>query len=225
VPAHGLSSPRLAGLARPRPAVAADPAGEEHCELCGRPIDAAHRHLVEPATRRVVCACRPCSLLFERSAAAHGQLRLVPEERRRLTGFVLTEPTWAALRIPVDMAFFIRTGEAAVQAFYPSPLGPTESHLALTAWSEVESANPELAGLLPEVQALLVNRTARRPGAWIVPVTDGYRLVAVIRTSWRGFTGGAAVWEQLERFFAELDRRARVGAGARTHPLPTGGER
>ena len=39
----------------------------EHCELCGVPIAAEHRHVLELATRDVKCACRPCGLLFERS--------------------------------------------------------------------------------------------------------------------------------------------------------------
>jgi hypothetical protein len=41
-----------------------------------------------------------------------------------------------------------------------------------------------------------------------VPIDDCYRLVAVIRTRWRGFTGGKEVWLEIERFFTELDRRA-----------------
>jgi hypothetical protein len=42
-----------------------------------------------------------------------------------------------------------------------------------------------------------------------VPIDDCYRLVAVIRTRWRGFTGGREVWEEIDRFFADLDRRAK----------------
>jgi hypothetical protein len=32
--------------------------------------------------------------------------------------------------------------------------------------------------------------------------------VAVIRTRWRGFTGGREVWEAIEQFFEDLDRVA-----------------
>ena len=39
----------------------------ERCELCGVPIAAEHRHVLELATRDVKCACRPCGLLFERA--------------------------------------------------------------------------------------------------------------------------------------------------------------
>jgi hypothetical protein len=59
------------------------------------------------------------------------------------------------------------------------------------------------------VEALLVNRARGTRRQWLVPIDDCYRLVAVIRTRWRGFTGGKEVWLELERFFDDLDRRAR----------------
>jgi hypothetical protein len=37
--------------------------------------------------------------------------------------------------------------------------------------------------------------------------------VAVIRTRWRGFTGGAELWEAVDRFFADLDLRAKPSTG------------
>jgi hypothetical protein len=60
-----------------------------------------------------------------------------------------------------------------------------------------------------DVEALLVNRARGARRQWLVPIDDCYRLVAVIRTRWRGFTGGKEVWLELERFFDDLDRRAR----------------
>jgi hypothetical protein len=35
-------------------------------------------------------------------------------------------------------------------------------------------------------------------------------LVAVIRTRWRGITGGKEVWREIDEFFDALDARARV---------------
>jgi hypothetical protein len=46
-----------------------------------------------------------------------------------------------------------------------------------------------------------------------VPIDDCYRLVALIRTRWRGLTGGREVWEELARFFDDLDETAAVAAG------------
>lgn len=36
----------------------------ERCELCDAPLADEHAHLVEPADRRLICACDPCALLF-----------------------------------------------------------------------------------------------------------------------------------------------------------------
>ena len=44
-------------------------------------------------------------------------------------------------------------------------------------------------------------RGARRQ--WIVPIDVCYALVGLIRTHWRGFTGGADVWRELDTFFED----------------------
>lgn len=170
-----------------------------------------------------MCACRPCSLLFDRRAAGGEHYRLVPDRRLRLDDFELDDVLWANLRIPVDMAFFFhstpveREGEGgqgpprgrSPRAFYPGPMGATESLLELEAWEELEQANPLLRGLEPDVEALLVNRAQGARSHWLVPIDDCYRLVAVIRTRWKGLSGGREVWEEIGRFFDELDRNAR----------------
>ena len=183
---------------------------EELCELCGRPVPSEHRHVLDLQTRAVLCACRPCSLLFDRSAAGGGHYRLIPERRLRLEALKLSDVEWEQLQIPVDMAFFFHHSVAArVMAFYPSPMGATESQLELDAWDGLASANPLLTDLEPDVEALLVNRARGARRQWLVPIDDCYRLVALIRTRWRGFTGGKEVWLELERFFDDLDRRSR----------------
>lgn len=171
---------------------------------------AEHRHLADVTARRLVCVCRPCSLLFTRAAAADGRLKLVPDRPRRLEGLAVDDAVWARLAIPVEMAFFVRSSASArVEAFYPSPLGATESALDLAAWSDMEADIPGLADMADDVEALLVNRTRRHPGLWIVPVDDCYRLVALIRRGWQGLSGGGAVFDELEEFLSGLDRRAR----------------
>ena len=115
--------------------------------------------MLDLSTRDLRCACRPCSLLFDRPGAGGGHFRLVPERRLRLTGFELADAAWEELRIPVDMAFFFHSSAAErVVAFYPGPMGATESLLELSAWEAIEAANPVLAGMEPDVEALLVNR-------------------------------------------------------------------
>lgn len=218
-PVSTLASPRLARMAARRdPAAGADPGGER-CEMCGAALASEHRHLVDIRTRELVCACRPCSLLFDRRAAAEGHLRLVGDRRRALDDFILSDATWDALRIPVDVAFLFDSSAAGrVLAFYPGPMGATESLLELAVWRDLADANPVLRGMEPDVEALLVKRTgppaARR--AWLVPIDDPYRLVALIRTRWRGFSGGREVWAEIDGFFENLDRlTAKEAAHAR----------
>ena len=62
-----------------------------------------------------------------------------------------------------------------------------------------------------DTEALLVNRAKGERRQWIVPIEDCYALVGLIRTRWRGFSGGAEVWEQIDRFFDELDAKSAPG--------------
>ncbi len=85
-----LTSPRLRQLVARGPVevagrAAADPA--EVCELCTAPVPPEHRHLIDLDTRELVCACRACALLFDRTAAGNGHLRLVPDRRLALERF------------------------------------------------------------------------------------------------------------------------------------------
>jgi hypothetical protein len=201
---------RLAALARGTAVRAEAPAPEalELCDLCSAPVEPGHRHLVDVADHRILCACRACTILFDRPGAGGGHLRMLPTGRRRLDDFVLDDAAWERLRIPVDMAFFFRSTPAGrVLAFYPSPMGPTESLLELEAWGELEAANPVLGELEPDVEALLVNRARGRREHWLVPIDDCYELVGVIRTRWKGLSGGEEVWEAIGRFFDDLATR------------------
>jgi hypothetical protein len=210
---------RLAQLARPAGDIAAAARGEpeeEHCELCGAPMPSAHRHLLELSSRELVCACRPCALLFDRDGAGGGRYKLVPERRLALEDFTMNEQAWEELRIPVDIAFFFHSSAARrVLAYYPGPMGPTESQLQLSSWHELQAANPILGELEVDVEALLVNRVRGARRQWLVPLDECYRLVGLIRMRWRGLTGGREVWRELDRFFEELDRRARSATARR----------
>jgi Family of unknown function (DUF5947) len=203
-----LSSPRLRRLAsRPAPPIDAEP---ERCQLCAAPVGEEHRHLVSLQTREIMCACRPCSLLFDRDGAGGGQLRLIGDRRLKLEDFVLDETTWAALQIPVQIAFFfVNSVIGRVVALYPSPMGATESSLQLDAWQQVARRNPVLATMEPDVEALLVDRAKGKREHWILPVDRCYELVGLVRTHWKGFGGGDEVWKALETFFEQLRDRAR----------------
>jgi hypothetical protein len=176
----------------------------ERCELCSAALGVGHAHLVEPATRRLLCACQACSILFSVRGLASRYAR-VPREGRSLENFQLTDAEWDALMIPIDMAFFFRSTPAGkVVAIYPGPAGATESLLSLGAWEKIVENNPELSSMEPDVEALLVNRISDERKYYIVPIDQCYKLVGLIRTRWQGFSGGSEVRQQINTFFAEL---------------------
>jgi hypothetical protein len=169
-------------------------------------------------------------LLFDRAASGAGHYRLVPEGVRRVTDLLLDEQRWLQLAVPVEMAFFVRSSRAGrVRAFYPSPAGPVESLLDLEAWTAIESANPILAALTLDVEALLVSRAGTTPRHWICGVDECYRLVALMRTGWRGLGGGSQVWREVDTMLAGLDARGepvtRFGSPVRNRIAGSGGTR
>jgi hypothetical protein len=175
-------------------------AAAERCELCGVALPEGHDHLIDPAARLLKCACGPCATLFP---GGNGRFLRVRPRAERLPGFRLTDEQWDALRIPVGLAFFFRSSAAGrVVAFYPSPAGATESLIELDSWGTIERDNPELAGLETDVEALLVRRLDGAREHYRVSIDHCYRLVGIVRMHWRGFSGGAAAWEEIGRFFA-----------------------
>ncbi len=192
----------LRRFARPRP-----PA--EQCDLCATPIapDPHHAHLFEPASRQVLCACDACALLF--SAQAETRYHRVPRRVRALDAFRLSDAQWDSLLIPVGLAFFSSSSvEGRMVALYPSPAGATELQLPLETWTELVAENPVLAGMEPDVEALLVNRVRGRREYYLAPIDECYRLVGLIRMHWRGLSGGSAVWEEIDGFFAQVRKRS-----------------
>jgi hypothetical protein len=103
--------------------------------------------------------------------------------------------------------------DGAVRAFYPSPAGATESMLTLEGWGRIVADNPVLGDLLPDVEALLVNRVGGARDHYIAPIDKCYELVGLIRISWRGLSGGQEVWERIDGFFSELRGAAREKRG------------
>ena len=183
---------------------------EEQCDLCAEPIGAEHRHLLDLQTRRLLCACRACTILFDRSGAGGRHYSLIGDRIRAVQDLELDDTAWRSFDIPVELAFFCHRSTAdRVVAFYPSPLGATESLLDLAAWGDVVAANPVLAELEPDVEALFVNRTGGAAEYWLLPVDRCYELVGLVRTHWKGFGGGEEVWAALATFFDDLRRRAK----------------
>lgn len=175
--------------------------------MCSIELGPDHPHLVEPATRRLVCACQACAILF--SNGAETKYRRVPQTVRYLPDFQLTDAQWEGLMIPINMAFFFQSSEAGrVIVLYPSPAGATESLLDFQSWQEIVDSNPVLQTMQPDTEALLINRVRGASDYFIVPIDQCYRLVGLIRMKWKGLAGGTEVWEAINSFFAELRKRA-----------------
>jgi hypothetical protein len=179
------------------------------CELCSAELADSHPHLVELASRRLICACDACAILFGSPGAV--KFRRIPQQRLLLSDFRLTDVQWEGLQLPINLAFFIisTTAQRAV-ALYPSPAGVIEALPPPGAWEELLEENPTLRRLEPDVEALLVNRLGAEPEYFRVGIDDCYALVGLIRAHWRGLSGGAAVWEEVKRFFTGLKERSRV---------------
>lgn len=209
-PGHGMGGDSI-----PAPTADQPSADGGTCDLCAEPLSSRHRHLVELDEHSLLCACRACSLLFDREAAGGDHYRLVPDRVRVLEDFRLREQDWSALGIPVELAFFFRSSDLErIVAFYPGPMGATESQLGLDRWERLESENPALRRLEDDVEALLVDRRdEERPEGWIVPIDECYRLAGLMRQHWKGLAGGTEVWERIEEFFENLQRRAGRRSG------------
>ncbi len=180
----------------------------ERCDLCSAELASAHSHLVEPASRRIVCSCEACAILF--SSQHDGRYRRVPHAIEFLRDFRMTDAQWDDLHIPINLAFFFRIGSSQkVAAFYPSPAGAMESLLPLETWQDLERDNPILLCLEPDVEALLVNRIGANREFFRVPIDVCYHLVGLIRGHWRGLSGGSNVGDQIAQFFAALKEKCR----------------
>jgi hypothetical protein len=188
----------LRRFARSRPEI-------ERCELCGSPLSGEHPHLLDRKSRRVTCACDGCAILFCGQEGA--QFLRVPRRTLKLEGFRFSDIEWEAMMLPINLAFFLRkpNGEAAV--LYPSPAGVMESLIGLPSWKEMFGDHLVLSAVEPEVEALLVNRIGAQAAYFIVPIDTCYRLVGLIRTKWRGLSGGPEVWKAIGEFFATLERQ------------------
>ncbi|HEY1646708.1 MAG TPA: DUF5947 family protein [Terracidiphilus sp.] len=197
----------LRRFARPRPNV-------ERCELCGAAIPSNHPHLLDRRSRQVACSCDACSILFADQQSA--RFLRVPRRTLKLTEFRFSDAEWDAMTLPIGLAFFLRDATGRATALYPSPAGVMESLIELPAWPELTRNHPTLAALEPEVEALLVHRIGEQQGYFVAPIDTTYRLVGLIRTKWRGLSGGTAVWQAIAEFFGELDCRA-THVGEVTH--------
>ncbi len=187
-------------------------AATEKCEMCGTPVGERHGHVVDVEHRSLMCACRPCFLLFTGDSAT-GRFRAVPDRYLYDPDRPLSAAEWQSLEMPVGAAFFLH-GEEGVAAFYPSPAGATECLLDLRAWAGLADGHPLLAAAAPEVEAILIRSDGDTDGGggvecFLVPIDACYELVGTVRMYWQGFDGGQEARERIAEFYAGVRSRAR----------------
>jgi hypothetical protein len=189
----------------------------ERCELCSAELIHDHPHLVELVARQILCACDACALLFD--GPGRSKYKRVSRSIRFLPGFKMTDAEWDSLAIPINLAFFFHSSiEGRMVALYPSPAGAVESLLPLDSWNAMVENNPVLRNLQSDIEALLVNRIDRRENSvpaqyYIAPIDTCYKLVGILRSYWKGLSGGTEVWAEIDQFFADLRERSEPAGG------------
>jgi Family of unknown function (DUF5947) len=180
--------------------------------MCSKELAASHQHLLDPVSRKLICACDACAILF--NTQGQTKYRRVPRRIRFLPDFQITDSQWDGLLMPINMAFFFKSSPLnRVIALYPSPAGATESLLSFDTWDEIELENPVLLEMEPDVEALLINRIGHsrgfsRPEYYVAPIDECFKLVGLIRSRWHGLSGGTEVWREIGQFFSELKARS-----------------
>jgi hypothetical protein len=180
----------------------------ERCGLCAKPVAAEHGHIADLEQSTLVCACRPCYLLFATDSVS-GRYRAVPDRYLCDPERTITVAEWDELDIPVGLAFFLHSSQRGeVTGFYPSPAGVTESVLDLRTWRRLAYVYPLLRAAEPDVEAILICRTGPSVECFLVPIDACYELAGRMRLNWRGFDGGAQARESIDAFLAGVRERA-----------------
>jgi hypothetical protein len=180
--------------------------GARACDVCAAPLREPHRHVLERAPRVLRCACEACAVLF----AAGDRYRTVPARVLLDPSFHPTPAQWAALRVPVGLAYVVRCDERSI-VYFPSPAGAVEGELDDAAWAAVAAASRLAALAEPEVEALVLSaRRGRESLCALAPIDACAQLVAVVRRRWHGLTGGDGVDAGIDDWLAGLRARAET---------------
>lgn len=177
----------------------------ERCIFCGRDLPGDHRHLVDISSMKFMCTCEVCMITMVEKE----NFKTLPTRYHQLEGFNLPDGLWSDFLIPVNMAFFVEnTARNGTVAYYPAPTGATESKLKMEPWNELQQLNPVLNGLIPDLEALLINRLDDSGQYYIVPIDSCYKLIGMIRMTWKGIFGGSEVNNVIREFFNELKQKS-----------------
>jgi hypothetical protein len=173
------------------------------CELCGTPLGAEHEHLFNLDSRELAAACEGCAAVF--SDPRNLQYRRVPREIQRLDNFQMTDEIWQSLQIPTGLAMIFHHAQSnRALLIYPGATSSDQLRVPTHIWRELVMLNPPLAQMQSDVEALLIHRIGGEQDYFIVPIDIWHKLQRLIRTHWRGVSGGPRVWREIGQFFAAL---------------------
>jgi Family of unknown function (DUF5947) len=192
------------------------------CEMCSAPMPHEHEHLLRAGAVGVLCVCRACRLLLSPDGAGRGKYRALPDRFVRGASLSLDDRQWIRLGVPVRVVFFVLdSARGRLAGFYPSPGGVVEASISDEALEDL--ARTHACSLLAsDVEAWLVDgRDRARPSGFIVPIHATFELVARLRTSWEGPSGGDRAKDELSAFFTSLEAHATPVPGP--HPAMPGG--
>jgi hypothetical protein len=171
----------------------------ERCDFCSQAVGPEHAHVLDE-NGAPKCACMACALLFPEQTVA--QFRRIDSRAQRLPMEIFSEAQWAALGIPVGLAWFFRDAkDGRLRAMYPGAAGSVEGRAQVAP----EAGMPAMILTLePGTEALLVRRSAQKGECWRVSMDHCWRLAGLLRRHWRGFAGGADVHARVDAFFTGL---------------------
>ena len=185
------------------------PRTAERCELCSLEIASQHPHLIEPVARKLVCSCDACALLF--SGRAGSRYKRVPRQVRLLANFQMSDAQWDSLMIPINMAFFFHSSPDDASGGHVSQPGGRDRIVAVAgslerdrsrkirSWKKWSRTSKRYWSIASVTRAGFTQAEY-----YLLPIDQCYKLVGLIRSQWRGFSGGMEVWQQMRVSSANL---------------------
>jgi hypothetical protein len=153
---------------------------ESRCDLCSGVLGDRHEHLLSPADRRLICACKACAFLFPGGVGARYQSVITRVEAMPTVHF--DESDWGELGVPVRFVFLCASRfHARVFATYPNPGGATEAQVREHAWQHLVDRYPAIAEIEPDVEGLLIDGLAPDGGAYRVSMDVFHGVVGRLR--------------------------------------------
>lgn len=178
--------------------------------MCAAPLAGEEqRHLLDLIHHTFLSICNGCALAFGPRGANAGTYRLVPTRHLALLDFQGTNELGTGPERWGKVAYLLRSSEAGrILILSLDPAGVRESTFDLECWRTLLKANPLLDSLEPDVEALLINRSAQPPSSYIVPIDTCSRLLGLLSRCQQNQKREQEIWEAIEAFFAEIQAEA-----------------